>query len=108
MAEEFKVDLSQLASFGRTLKQSVSQLEEARKALSHVRADQIGTGRLDEACDTFQERWKHGTGELKEMIEAVDEGVDKTLQSYKEFEENLQKALKKMGETAAANAGGNG
>jgi len=106
MADEFKVDLSQLNSFGRVLKQSVTDLEEARTALSAVSADQIGTPRLDEACESFQNRWKYGTGQLKDMIKAVDEGVEKTALSYKQFEENLSQALKKMEETNAANTGG--
>lgn len=106
MAEEFKVDLSQLDSFGRVLKQSVTDLEEARTALSAVGADQIGTPRLDEACDTFQNKWKYGTGQLKDMIKAVDEGVEKTALSYRQFEENLSKALKTMEQTHSANAGG--
>ncbi|GLP65843.1 hypothetical protein TUSST3_24630 [Streptomyces sp. TUS-ST3] len=106
MADEFKVDLGQLHSFGRVLKQSVTDLEEARSALSAVSADQIGTPRLDEACETFQNKWKYGTGQLKDMIKAVDEGVEKTAQSYQQFEENLSKALKKMEETHTANAGG--
>ncbi|MFF9477416.1 hypothetical protein [Streptomyces sp. NPDC014733] len=105
MSDEFKVDLTQLGSFGRVLKKSVEDLEAARKALSAVSTEQIGTARLDKSCETFQERWKYGTGELKEMIEAVDEGVEKTALSYKELEDNLSKALKKMNDTAAANAG---
>ncbi|GAA3180427.1 MULTISPECIES: hypothetical protein [Streptomyces] len=105
MSDEFKVDLTQLGEFGRVLKKSISDLESARKALSSVSAEQIGTARLDKSCETFQERWKHGTGELKEMIEAVDEGVEKTALSYKELEENLSKGLKQMKETAATNAG---
>lgn len=106
MAEEFKVDLGQLQSFGRVLKQSITDLEEARAALSSVSASQIGTPRLDEGCEAFQNRWKYGTGQLKDMVKAVDEGVEKTMQSYRQFEENLSKALKKMEETHAMNAGG--
>ncbi len=88
------------------MKRSVEELEGARKALAHVRADQIGTVRLDEACDTFQDRWAHGTEQLKEMIKAVGEGVETTMLSYKKFEEELSKALKDMEQTAATNAGG--
>ncbi|WP_031484884.1 hypothetical protein [Streptomyces bicolor] len=106
MAGEFKVDLDHLKSFGDTLKRSVEELEGARKALADVRADQIGTARLDEACDTFQDRWAYGTDQLKELIKAVGEGVETTMLSYKTFEEELSKALKQMNDTAAANAGG--
>jgi hypothetical protein len=105
LSGEFKVDLDHLKSFGDTLKRSVEELEGARKALAHVRADQIGTARLDEACDTFQGKWEHGTEQLKELIKTVGEGVETTMLSYKKFEEELSKALQQMGDTAAANAG---
>jgi hypothetical protein len=57
MGDHFKVDTDQLGRFVESLQQSLKDLDDARSALSHVRADQIGTARLDEACDTFQEKW---------------------------------------------------
>jgi predicted nucleic acid-binding Zn-ribbon protein len=103
---EFKVDLDHLKSFRDALKQSVEELEAARRALAHVRADQIGTARLDDACDRFQHRWQHGTEQLKELVKAVGGGVETTMLSYERFEEELSKSLRRMGDTAAANAAG--
>nr|WP_206324131.1 hypothetical protein [Streptomyces sp. HNM0574] len=94
--------------FVRSLKSSVRDLDEARKALSHVRADQIGTSRLDEACDGFQERWKYGSEQLGEMIGQIAEGVKSNKLSYEEMEKNLEQALTKMaGEGTSGGKGGN-
>ncbi len=105
MGDGFKTDIDQLDKFVSMLQQSVKDLDEARKALSHVRSDQIGTARLDKACDTFQERWSHGSEQMREMISAISEGVKENKKSYAEFEKNLADALKKV-ENASASGGG--
>ncbi len=98
MGDGFKVDTDQLDMFIKDLEQSVTDLREARKALSHVRSGEIGTTRLDEACDTFQDKWKYGSEQMSEMIGNISEGVKKNKLSYKAMEENLEEALKKMAE----------
>ncbi|EST23173.1 hypothetical protein N566_26015 [Streptomycetaceae bacterium MP113-05] len=107
MGDHFKTDTSQLGQFVKELKQAVSDLDDARKALSHVRADQIGTSRLDEACDGFQERWKYGSEQLSEMIGSISEGVKANKLSYEEMEENLTASLKQMANEGTS-AGDNG
>ncbi|MFJ3976916.1 hypothetical protein [Streptomyces sp. NPDC090021] len=57
-----QVDIDQLTRLTRTLDSSLSSLREARRALDHVRPDQLGTADLDAACDGLRERWAHGTG----------------------------------------------
>ncbi|OEV30339.1 hypothetical protein AN219_11565 [Streptomyces nanshensis] len=105
MGEHFKTDTSQLGQFARSLQKSVTDLDESRKALSHVRADQIGTARLDEACDGFQDRWKYGSEQMSELIKGIKEGVDTNARSYKEMEENLEKALKQMADQGTSGGG---
>lgn len=105
MGDHFKVDVDQLDRFVKTLQQATKDLDDARKALAHVRAAEIGTSRLDEACDTFQERWKYGSEQLSEMIGAIGEGVKANKLSYEEFEENLQNALKQMAEASTSGDG---
>lgn len=106
VGDHFKVDIDQLDRFVKTLQQATKDLDEARKALSHVRSAEIGTARLDEACDTFQERWKYGSEQLSEMIGGISEGVKANKLSYEEFEENLEKTLKQMAESATSGGGG--
>ncbi|GAA2286224.1 hypothetical protein GCM10010145_66070 [Streptomyces ruber] len=106
MGDHFKTDTDQLGQFLRALEGCVRDLNEARTALAHVRADQIGTARLDEACDGFQDRWKYGAEQTKEMVEAVSEGVKSNKKAYEEVEDALQKAFKDMAEQATSGQGG--
>ncbi|WP_030899675.1 MULTISPECIES: hypothetical protein [unclassified Streptomyces] len=106
MGDHFKVDIDQLDQFVKSLQQATKDLDDARKALSHVRSAEIGTARLDEACDAFQERWKYGSEQLGEMIGDISEGVKSNKLSYEEFEENLEKTLKQMAESATSGGGG--
>ncbi|QPP06248.1 hypothetical protein G4Z16_07390 [Streptomyces bathyalis] len=105
MGDHFKTDTDQLDQFVKTLDGSVKELDEARTALSHVRGDQIGTARLDEACDGFQEKWKYGSEQMREMIGGISEGVKANKKSYQEMETNLENALKQMAEQGTSGGG---
>ena len=94
MGDHFKTDTDQLGQFLKTLEGCIRDLDEVRTALAHVRADQIGTQRLDEACDGFQERWKYGSEQTKKMVEAVSEGVKSNKKAYEEVEAALERAFK--------------
>ncbi|MGP3999379.1 hypothetical protein [Streptomyces sp. 8N706] len=107
MGGQFKADTDQFAAFLKTLEDCVRDLDEARSALGHVRADQVGTTRLDEACDGFQERWKYGSEQTKNMIDAISEGVKENKKNYDEVEMALERAFKEM-EKPSASGGENG
>ncbi|WP_411104479.1 hypothetical protein [Streptomyces sp. cmx-4-9] len=97
-----QVDIDQLTRLTRTLDSSLVSLREARRALDHVRADQLGTADLDAACDGFQERWAFGARELTRRVKAVREGVDRSAAEYTELEEAVRTAFR---EAAAAARG---
>jgi uncharacterized protein YukE len=105
MADHFTTDTDQLGQFLTSLESCVQDLDEARSALSHVRADQIGTSELDEACDDFQDRWKYGAEQTRKMVDAVSKGVKENKKNYEAVEEALQKAF---GSMESQTSGGNG
>ncbi|GCD35207.1 hypothetical protein OEIGOIKO_02950 [Streptomyces chrestomyceticus JCM 4735] len=108
MGDHFATDTDQLGAFLKTLEGCVRELNEARSALAHVRSDQIGTQRLDGACDGFQERWKYGSEQTKKMIDAISEGVKSNKKGYEEVEKALEAALKditRKATSASANGG---
>jgi hypothetical protein len=105
MGDHFKTDTDQLDQFVKSLESSVKELDEARTALSHVRGDQIGTSRLDEACDTFQDKWKYGSEQISELIGGIKEGVKANKKSYEEMEDNLEKALMQMADQGTSGGG---
>ncbi len=104
--QQFKTDIDQLGAFIRTLEGCVKELNDARTALAHVRADQIGTQRLDESCDGFQERWKYGAEQTEEMIGAITEGVKTNKKAYEEVEEALSKAFADLEKASTGGVGG--
>ncbi|MGW3139398.1 hypothetical protein [Streptomyces sp. NPDC001139] len=104
MGDHFTTDIGQLERFLADLENCVDELNEARSALDHVRADQIGTARLDEACDRFQDEWKYGAGKTREMIDAIKEGVKSNKKGYEEVEQALEKAFKQI--AAQSTSGG--
>uniref|UniRef100_A0AAU2JYZ2 Uncharacterized protein n=1 Tax=Streptomyces sp. NBC_00049 TaxID=2903617 RepID=A0AAU2JYZ2_9ACTN len=88
-----QVDIDQLTRLTRALDASLVSLREARNALDHVRADQLGTADLDAACDGFQARWGYGTKQLTKRVKAVREGVDRSAAEYAELEEAIRAAF---------------
>ncbi|WP_329377231.1 hypothetical protein OG625_06590 [Streptomyces sp. NBC_01351] len=90
-----QVDIDQLTRLTRALDSSLVSLREARRALDHVRADQLGTADLDRACDAFQDRWAYGTRELTKRVKRVREGVDRSAAEYAELEEAIREAFRR-------------
>nr|WP_107904749.1 hypothetical protein [Streptomyces chartreusis] len=95
MGDHFKTDIDQLAAFTKDLDGANESLEQVRTALQHVRADQLGTPELDEACDAFQERWKYGNEQIKERIGKLAEGLQKNTDNYREVETSLEESFKR-------------
>ncbi|MBT2470161.1 hypothetical protein J7E97_20345 [Streptomyces sp. ISL-66] len=89
-----EVEIDQLTRLTNALDTSLTTLREARRALDHVRADELGTADLDAACDGFQERWGHGTKELAKRIKTVREGVRRSAAEYAELEEAIRAAFR--------------
>lgn len=100
MGDHFKVEVHDLESFQRTLKQAHDSLEEVRKRLSDVTAGGVGTKELDEACNDFQEHWSYGSEQISEQTKKLKEAVGKTAENYKEVETALQEAFAKAGSKA--------
>lgn len=98
VGDHFKTDVGQLEQFLASLERCVDELNEARAALDHVRADQIGTSRLDEACDKFQAEWKYGAEKTKELVGEIKGGVKSNKKGYEEVEAALEQAFKQIAE----------
>ncbi|MFG2788722.1 hypothetical protein [Streptomyces sp. NPDC048419] len=94
MAERLAVDHDELAHFMKLLKKSSSSLKGLRKALSDATVRGLGTDDLDSACESFQEDWKYGTGQIGEQTEELADIIGKSRDSYKEVDKALEEALK--------------
>ncbi|MER6390807.1 hypothetical protein ABT236_20385 [Streptomyces sp. NPDC001523] len=89
-----QVEIDQLTRLTRALDSSLVSLREARKALDHVRADQLGTRDLDAACDDFQEKWAYGTRALTKRVKNVRAGVDRSAAEYAELDKAIRDAFR--------------
>ncbi len=94
MDRDLQVDTDQLSRFSHALGSSLTSLREARRALEHVRADQLGTKELDEACDGFQRRWKYGAEQLGGRIRTVHDGVKLSHEGYTQVNKAIEAAFK--------------
>ncbi|MBC9713550.1 hypothetical protein H9Y04_13320 [Streptomyces sp. TRM66268-LWL] len=91
---DLRVPTTELGRFAKALHDSVESLDEARRALGHVRADQIGTADLDAACDSFQESWAHGAEQLGERIGRIQSAVALSHNGYVELNRALAEAFR--------------
>ncbi len=91
---DLRVPTSELGRFAKALQESVDSLAEARSALSHLRADQIGTASLDAACDGFQESWSYGAEQLGERITRIQGAVAQSHNEYVELNAAIASALR--------------
>ena len=94
MDRDLRVDTDQLGRFSRALGRSLTSLAEARQALEHVRADEVGTRELDEACDGFQRRWTYGAEQLGARIQAVHDGVKLSHEGYAQISKAIESAFR--------------
>ncbi|MFE9632610.1 hypothetical protein [Streptomyces sp. NPDC006463] len=94
-----QVDIDQLTRLTRALDSSLVSLRDARRALDHVRADELGTADLDAACDGFQKRWAFGARELTKRVKAVRDGVDRSAAEFAELEEAIRAAFRRAAAT---------
>ncbi|MER5771093.1 hypothetical protein [Streptomyces sp. NPDC001985] len=91
---DLQVDTEELGRLARALERSLSSLAEARSALRRARTDQLGTGRLDRACDGFQERWAHGAERLRDRIASIDDGVRLSHRGYAEVDTAVEDSFR--------------
>jgi hypothetical protein len=91
---ELRVPTGELGRFAKALHDSVQSLAQARRALDHVRADQIGTAELDAACDGFQESWAYGAEQLGERIGRIQSAVARSHNGYVELNRAIAEAFR--------------
>ncbi|CAL9451052.1 type VII secretion target [Streptomyces sp. Tu 3180] len=94
MAERLAVDGGELGRFMKSLRKSATSLRGVRKALADATVTGLGTDDLDEACQDFQEDWKHGAEEIGKQTEDLAEIIGKSRDGYLEVDRALEEALR--------------
>ncbi|MDI2130521.1 hypothetical protein [Yinghuangia seranimata] len=94
----FQVDVDGMKSMVTKLRNAETAMRDAMSAMhSTGGAENIGTAKLDDACNTFQKKWNYGIGELHKDIEATVKGLDDVMNAYAEVDKGLADAFPAQG-----------
>ncbi|WP_063857225.1 MULTISPECIES: hypothetical protein [unclassified Kitasatospora] len=102
MTSDFRVDVGQLDLLARQLGESTGSMGAAMRAMETTGPKTTGSKRLDHACDDFQEKWEYGLKQLTQTVQAVTNGLDRTVTAYQQTEAAL--AAVYQGASASASA----
>ncbi|MFI1014963.1 hypothetical protein [Streptomyces sp. NPDC020965] len=91
---DLRVDMDGLDRFAHALDRSLTSLAEARRALDHIRSDQLGSAELDAACDAFQQHWAHGADRLRDRIGALNDGVRLSHRAHAQLDQAIEAAFR--------------
>ncbi|MBP0450684.1 hypothetical protein J5Y04_14185 [Kitasatospora sp. RG8] len=93
MADNFRVDASELGQVSKELREATGSMAGAMHALDKASPQVAGHLALDGACGHFGGEWKYGLKQLNETLHAIGEGLDATAKAYRETDEAIKGAL---------------
>jgi hypothetical protein len=102
---DFTVDVGGLDALGKNLDRTCDNIDSATKRLDDIGPDSIGPADLDDACGDFRSDWDEGLDKIRDAVQQVREGIDKTKQSYGDLENALNQAFTKMGSHLGGGSG---
>lgn len=88
-ADMFRVDIDQMRAMITKLRYAETAMRDAMGAMHGASPDNVGTKKLDGACNEFQKKWKYGLGQIEKDIDATLEGLTEVLTLYAEVERAL-------------------
>ncbi|MDI2132292.1 hypothetical protein [Yinghuangia seranimata] len=87
--EMFQVNVDQMRALVTKLQAAQAAMTDAMAAMNKTDADRVGTKKLDQACNTFQKKWKYGLDQIEKDIDATIKGVDEAMKAYQEVDKAL-------------------
>lgn len=102
---DFSVDVASLRALSDRLRAGADELGAALGELSEATPGQLATASLDEACQDFQQRWRHGMSLIRDNVTKVGTGLDATAGAYQLHE---QQAGQLFGRLLNPDAGASG
>jgi hypothetical protein len=95
---DFTVEIGGLKALGGNLRHCADNLEGALDALNTIGGDSLGRSSLDDACNDFQDSWRHGLDKIRECSQKLVDGVDASRKDYAEVDGVLRKGFGGMAE----------
>ncbi|MFF5479638.1 WXG100 family type VII secretion target [Streptomyces sp. NPDC012935] len=99
MGAGFKVDISELDTLVRELHRSQDEMRSALNALRDTGPKTTGSKELDNACDEFHDSWDDAITKIAEGTQALEDGLKKTRDTYRDVETALRDGFAGKGGT---------
>lgn len=85
---DLSVDVAGLRALSVELRAGADELGAALGELSGATPGQLGSASLDEACEYFQHKWRHGMSLIRENVTRAGTGLDATADAYQQHEQD--------------------
>lgn len=102
---DFTVEIGGLKALGDNLRHCADNLDGALDAMNTIGGDSLGRSSLDDACDDFQDSWRHGLEKIRESSEKLVKGVDASRKDYAEVDGVLRKGFGEMADDIGGQSG---
>ncbi|MER6016018.1 WXG100 family type VII secretion target [Streptomyces bluensis] len=99
MGAGFKVEISELDGLVRELHRSQDEMRAALTALRDTGPKTTGSKELDNACDEFHDSWDDAITKIAEGTQAIEDGLKKTRDTYRDVETALRDGFAGKGGT---------
>ncbi|WP_433661844.1 hypothetical protein ACQPW1_06560 [Nocardia sp. CA-128927] len=96
MAGILGVDIEVLGKTVQSLRSAEQVLNDAMKAMTKEGHGDIGTAVLNDAAESFQQRWHFGIERIGESAKVTAEGVAKCHDAYQDVDNAIAKALEQI------------
>ncbi|MBF6327445.1 hypothetical protein [Nocardia transvalensis] len=100
MAGFLQVDIEALSKAVQSLRNSEQVLNDVLKAMAQGGHGDIGTKVLNDAADSFQQRWHYGVERIGETAGSTADGIAQCRDAYQQVDSQFAQILQQLRGTA--------
>lgn len=108
MGNGYQIDLGEMKSLVSTLENAEESMKGADNALKDASPFDLGSAHLDSAGKAFQDAWEYGIGKIADLSGKMTEGLQGTLKTYQEAEDNISKLFPNGSDSGGGSTGHGG
>ncbi|KUL36424.1 hypothetical protein ADL22_24320 [Streptomyces sp. NRRL F-4489] len=94
-SEQFTVDVEELGSLATRLRRCTESMEYAGGDLRSATVGDLGHSRIDEAGAEFKSSWEYGIRQIRDLTDAIKQGLEATARAYNETDGAVRQAFAK-------------
>lgn len=92
-AQGFYADVEELATLASQLESCTAEMRRASRTLQKASPRALGNNWVDISCNAFQSSWSYGIEQIRDMADAMSDGLRATARSYNETEQAIRDAF---------------